>query len=307
MKLKKCLAVLLSAAVLCTTAVSMQPKTKALAEEQEQEYADLELQKSLGGNPIIIGKGSEGASFPATALLSSYEKKMSYMYMDSSKDIIKSLSVDSQGNLTPTKQNTGAAEVTISVMYNYQKVYTFAQTIMVEKSGENYTMKNEAGEEVTKVVAPTARFELTIEDPSIATINVEEGIITVLKGGETNLVLSGYLGDELFGRGTCRIVAEGMDTPSSETPAPSESASAKPPVPSEPASSQSPEPSQRLKGDADGNNKVELKDAQLILKAALDLISIEDEETIKACDMNGTGKLELTDAQIILKMALDLI
>lgn len=303
MKLKKCLAVLLAAAVLCTTAVTLQPKMKAQAEEQAQEYVNLELQKILGGNPITFGKNVSGGKIPVADLISSYEKKMSCTYMDSSKDIIKSLIVDSQGNLTPTKQNTGATDVTISVMYNYQEVYTVTQTITVEESGENYIMKNEAGEEVTKVVAPTARFELTIEDPSIATLNVEEGRINVLKGGETNLVLSGYFGDELFGRGTCKIVAEGMETPSSQNPVTSQ-----PPAPTQ---SQNPAPSQpasgRMKGDADGNSSVELKDAQIILKAALDLTSIDDEEIINACDMDGNGKLELTDAQTILKMALDLI
>lgn len=296
MKLKKCLAVLLSAAVLCTTAVSMQPKTEAHAEES----VEFELAKSFNGQ-ITIGKNVPGLSFDAAKLISNYEKKMSCTYMDSSNDIIKSLTVDSQGNLTPTKQNTGTAEVTIKVMYDFQEVYVQKHTITVEESGGNYIMKNEAGEEVTKVVAPTARFELTIEDPSIATLNVEEGRINVLKGGETNLVLSGYIGDELFGQGKCKIVAGGMEggsvTTPSQNPVPTPSQK---PVPSQPASG-------RLKGDADGNNKVEIKDAQLVLKAALNLKPIEDQETIKACDINGSGKLEIADAQTILKMALNLI
>ncbi len=315
MKLKKCFAVLLSAAIVFTTAVSLQPKM----ETEAQETVDLELQRTLGGNPIRFGKNVAGGSIPAQALISNYEKKISYMYRDASTELIPALRVNAQGVLTPTKQSTGKVDVTVSVMYDMGEIYSATQTITVEQSGEEFIMKNEAGQEVTRVVPPAVRFELAVEDPSIVTLDIENGRIDVKKRGETRLVLSGYLDDKLFGKGTCLIIAEGMDKPQSSAPAASQQ-----PVPSAPAASQQPAPAvsqqpapsapaqssegpQHMKGDADGNNKVDLKDAQFVLKAALNLTAIDDEKIIKACDMNGSGKLELADAQIILKMALNLI
>lgn len=316
MKLKKCLAVLLSAAVLCTTAVTLQPKMEAQAEEQAQTIVDLELQKVLGGNPIVFKKNVPGGSIPVSALLSNYNKKISYMYRDASKELIPVLRVNSQGVLTPTKQNTGKSDVTVVVMYDMKEIYSMTQTVTVEQSGEDFIMKNEAGEEITRIVSPAVRFELTIEDPSVATLDIEKERIEIKKAGKTRLVLRGYLEDKMFGEGTCPIIAEGTDIPSSAAPAASQApassapAASQAPASSAPAASQQPassESAQRMKGDADGNKKVELKDAQMVLKAALNLANIDDEETIKACDMNGSGKIELADAQIILKMALNLI
>lgn len=59
------------------------------------------------------------------------------------------------------------------------------------------------------------------------------------------------------------------------------------------------------KGDADGNGNVELRDAQLALKAALKLIDLSGND-LKAADVNGNGIVELEDAQNILKAALKL-
>lgn len=58
-------------------------------------------------------------------------------------------------------------------------------------------------------------------------------------------------------------------------------------------------------GDADGNQKVELKDAQLALRCALHLINAAD--YLKACDVNADGSVTLLDARLILRHALHLI
>lgn len=63
---------------------------------------------------------------------------------------------------------------------------------------------------------------------------------------------------------------------------------------------------ERLRGDADLNQLIELRDAQLVLRAALGI----DEATIdmkKYCDVNDNGIMDLTDAQLILKHALNII
>lgn len=61
-----------------------------------------------------------------------------------------------------------------------------------------------------------------------------------------------------------------------------------------------------IKGDVDGNGKIELKDAQKALKAALNLIKLNEREQ-KAADVDESGAVELKDAQMILKAALNLI
>lgn len=59
-------------------------------------------------------------------------------------------------------------------------------------------------------------------------------------------------------------------------------------------------------GDVDGNGKVDLKDAQLALKAALNLLQLSDEQQPRA-DVDGEPGVKLKDAQLILKAALNLI
>lgn len=63
------------------------------------------------------------------------------------------------------------------------------------------------------------------------------------------------------------------------------------------------EASAAVMGDVDGNGKVELADAQLTLKAALKLTTLEGAQ-ISAADVDSNGKVELADAQKILKVAL---
>lgn len=58
-----------------------------------------------------------------------------------------------------------------------------------------------------------------------------------------------------------------------------------------------------MPGDVDGNKSVELKDAQLTLKAALKIKSLDAVGTL-AADVDGNGSVELRDAQLILKAAL---
>lgn len=58
-------------------------------------------------------------------------------------------------------------------------------------------------------------------------------------------------------------------------------------------------------GDADGNGKVEIKDAQVALKCALNLMDATD--YVDVCDVNADKKVTLLDARLILKYALNLI
>lgn len=66
----------------------------------------------------------------------------------------------------------------------------------------------------------------------------------------------------------------------------------------------SPEP--EVPGDVNGDEKVDLSDAQIILKSALKLITL-DESVMKSADVNGDEKVNLSDAQLVLKYALKLI
>lgn len=56
-------------------------------------------------------------------------------------------------------------------------------------------------------------------------------------------------------------------------------------------------------GDVSGNGNIELADAQLALKAALKILSLNQNQT-KAADANSDGNVELADAQKILMHAL---
>ena len=58
-------------------------------------------------------------------------------------------------------------------------------------------------------------------------------------------------------------------------------------------------------GDVDGDGEIKLKDAQLALKIALNLIAPTPVQK-KAADVDKNGKVELKDAQAILKVALNL-
>lgn len=61
-----------------------------------------------------------------------------------------------------------------------------------------------------------------------------------------------------------------------------------------------------LLGDADLNRKIELKDAQRVLRAAL-LIEPLPSDAKKTCDVDKDGEITLKDAQLILKKALYII
>ena len=61
-----------------------------------------------------------------------------------------------------------------------------------------------------------------------------------------------------------------------------------------------------LMGDLDGDGKITLKDAQTTLKAALNLLGLDNGQK-QAADVNEDGKVDLKDAQLILKRSLNLI
>lgn len=62
----------------------------------------------------------------------------------------------------------------------------------------------------------------------------------------------------------------------------------------------------RKAGDVNSDGTVNLTDAQLVLKAALNLSSFTNEEK-EIADMNGDKRITITDAQLVLKVALNLI
>ena len=57
-------------------------------------------------------------------------------------------------------------------------------------------------------------------------------------------------------------------------------------------------------GDVDRNGSVELSDAQIVLKVALKIKSLND---ITYADADGNGTVDLADAQLVLKAALRII
>lgn len=73
-----------------------------------------------------------------------------------------------------------------------------------------------------------------------------------------------------------------------------------PPESDEPVFSEVPK---NQNGDVDNNGKVELNDAQIVLKAALKIIELSEEQ-IRSGDMNADKKITLEDDQSILKIAL---
>lgn len=73
-----------------------------------------------------------------------------------------------------------------------------------------------------------------------------------------------------------------------------------------PGATQNPSVSDSISGDLDGDKKITLADAQLALKAALKITTLQPNQT-KAMDVDNNSKLELKDAQLILKFALKII
>ncbi len=61
-----------------------------------------------------------------------------------------------------------------------------------------------------------------------------------------------------------------------------------------------------LPGDADLNGTVELKDATLVLKAALNIENIEEGQAFTNADINKNGQIDLEDATMTLKIALNI-
>ena len=59
-------------------------------------------------------------------------------------------------------------------------------------------------------------------------------------------------------------------------------------------------------GDLDNDGDVTLKDAQLVLKAALRIVALDDAQKV-AADVDGDNDISLKDAQLLLKRALRII
>lgn len=109
-------------------------------------------------------------------------------------------------------------------------------------------------------------------DPDVATVD-DTGKVTSIKAGTT--IIKAYITSDpaVFAEYTLTVVGE-------------------------------PEPTGK-KGDVDGNGTIQLKDAQLALRAALHLTQLTDDEKLRA-DVDGTTGVTLKDAQMILRAALHL-
>lgn len=65
-------------------------------------------------------------------------------------------------------------------------------------------------------------------------------------------------------------------------------------------------PAEELTGDANGDGRVELLDALLVLRHAMGVIELPG-EALARCDADGNGEIELTDSLLILRLALGII
>ncbi len=316
---KKAAAFFLSAVLTAGVVVTGNGKITAQADEENKEQA--------GQFKLPDIKMKEGQSGNMT--LPEYEKGISFVYTSANT---KAVAVNGQGDVEPGSQIiTGEAIVTVEVMYNYKIVNTKDYHLKSAKEGDRCYVTDMEGNEVTSVAESGIRYELAMADATIATaeLNGKDAKITAVKAGETTMTLTGYVGTLVFGSGSCEvtILSDGNANPqasaippvSSEEPSnpPTDSQEPVPPADSEtpvasPEASQEPaqstEPAPQLEqGDADGNGKIELADAQNVLKAALKITNMDDEAIIKAVDIDGNGKIELADAQYILKKALKII
>lgn len=257
-----------------------------------------------------------------------YGSAVSYMYTSSNTKLVK-VYADGQLELG-TQVLTGDAVITVDTLYNYAKVGTQKVDVSVIKDAENKNViVDENGEPIEKLERPEVTYKVSMEDEDVATV-IQDGLSITIKpaeGGETTMILEGYAGDVLFGKGTAKVVVEKKKEPveppkDTDKPAPptdtdepttppqeTEEPTAPPQNTEEPTTSPEPtqEPVEGLPGDVDGNGKVELADAQMALKAALKIAQISDPNGEKLADVDSNGKIELADAQFILKKALKII
>lgn len=61
-----------------------------------------------------------------------------------------------------------------------------------------------------------------------------------------------------------------------------------------------------VKGDANGDDKIDLDDVNLVLKHALTIL-ILDSQYQESCDLDNDGDITLTDVNIILKLAIGIV
>ena len=107
--------------------------------------------------------------------------------------------------------------------------------------------------------------------------------------------------EELRGKSTEKV-KETMIPHTTETPEQTEGGNSQQPQESEPVHAEYP------KGDVNGDFIVNLKDAQLALKAALNLVQLDEDQARRAAVTERSGiTVTLKDAQCILKWALNLL
>lgn len=122
-----------------------------------------------------------------------------------------------------------------------------------------------------------------VSDSGVATID-ENGMITGLQEGETVVTITSVNGG--YTKQSKIVVRPEQAPPPSQIPE-----------------------KVVIKGDADGDGNVVLRDAQITLKVCLKITpsSVTDKFVFEASDVNEDNKITLADAQLILKYALKII
>lgn len=134
-------------------------------------------------------------------------------------------------------------------------------------------------------------------DETIATVN-ENGFVTAVSEGATTITVTSVNGGF---EAACEVIVTNELVP---MPPEDTSGGAVTPNPGTGGAVEPDETVKVMRGDVDGNKKVDLTDAQLALKMALKIIATPTEEQSAAADVDDNSKIDLTDAQKILKVAL---
>lgn len=199
------------------------------------------------------------------------------------------VTVNYPGNRIPSPETSSQNSKTATFTIKHADVLVTGVDVpehIVIKPGEKASL----AASVVPENATNPKLLYTVSDSAVAAVDLE-GNVTGIAAGETVVAVTSVNGG--FTK-ECKIKVE-KDT-----------SEVKPPVSPSPGPEGSQPPSQTVKkGDVNQDNKITLADAQMALKAALNLISL-DENQKKAADVNGSGGIELKDAQQILKVALNL-
>lgn len=320
MKLKKKMAAALAAAMLCQSFAG--------------GYIEQTQVQAAAGAFAMPSLPEMSAGALATMPAAGYKTGITFMYFSNDTKV-----VDVAPNGALTAKGAGTTTVSVSVLYNYTTVGSEAVPVKVEESEAGLVIKDEQGNVMDKIAFPDPVLKVSTDNESVAKAELtaeDELIITAVGAGSANVKLTGEIGTITYAEGVIPVQVAAKDEPTqseapvseqptqseapvsdepaqseapvSEQPVQSEAPSSEQPAQSETPSSEAPSDSpQVIKGDIDGNGRVELADAQLALKAALKLQEITDADKFQAADVDDNKKIELSDAQYILKKALKLV